>query len=166
MQFGDSVLRGYNTRAGAKKHAATEDEGIFEIDGVVLDGMERSVRSTIKTEAVKLAKAKKTFSNLSEEEKDSVFLCLSSIVDLSNNSTAPGTQRSFFPGSAWQKLKNLVYESHTMPPLPENVEEVLKEIEQMAVSNLKQSYQLCLRLQVKHAFTSEEHYFGIYAHVL
>ncbi|KAG0786761.1 hypothetical protein G6F22_007533 [Rhizopus arrhizus] len=130
LQFGDSVLRGYNTRAGAKKRAATEDENIFEIDGVVLDGMERSVRSTIKTEAVKLAKAKKTFSNLSEEEKDSVFLCLSSIVDLSNNSTAPGTQRSFFPGSAWQKLKNLVYESHTMPPLPENVEEDLREIEQ------------------------------------
>lgn len=133
MQFGDSVLRGYNTRAGAKKRAATEDENIFEIDGVVLDGMERSVRSTIKTEAVKLAKAKKTFSNLSEEEKDSVFLCLSSIVDLSNNSTAPGTQRSFFPGSAWQKLKNLVYESHTMPPLPENVEEDLKEIEQVGL---------------------------------
>ncbi|KAG0923546.1 hypothetical protein G6F28_013818 [Rhizopus arrhizus] len=51
LQFGDSVLRGYNTRAGAKKHAATEDEDIFEIDGVVLDGMERSVGSTIKTEA-------------------------------------------------------------------------------------------------------------------
>jgi hypothetical protein len=136
LQFGDSVLRGYNTRAGAKKHAATEDEDIFEIDGVVLDGMERSVGSTIKTEAVKLAKAKKTFSNLSEEEKDSVFLCLSSIVDLSNNSTAPGTQRSFFPGSAWQKLKNLVYESRTMPPLPENVEEVLKEIEQVGLFSI------------------------------
>ncbi|CAO3697855.1 unnamed protein product [Rhizopus stolonifer] len=165
-QFGNSVLQGYNTRARTKKPAATEDEDIFEIDGVVLDGMEKSVGSTIKTEAVKLAKAKKTFSNLSEEEKDSVYLSLNSIVDLSNNSTGPGTQRSFFPGSTWQQLKNLVYESRTMPPLPESVEEDLREIEQMAVSNLKQSYQLCLRLQAKHAFTPEEHYFEIYAHVL
>ncbi|KAI8079360.1 hypothetical protein BDF21DRAFT_40032 [Thamnidium elegans] len=91
------------------------------------NGMEKSDGFTIKIEAVKLAKAKKTFSSLSEEEKDSVYL------SLSNNSSAPGTQISFFPGSAWQQLKNLVYESRTMLPLPENVEEDLREIEQIGL---------------------------------
>ncbi|KAI9475676.1 MAG: hypothetical protein EXX96DRAFT_540259 [Benjaminiella poitrasii] len=153
----DSVLQGYNTRSRAKKPAAIEDENFVEIDGVILEGMEKSVGSTIKTEA--------TFSNLSEEGKYSVYLSLNSIIDLSNNSTAPGTQRSFFSGLAWQQLKNLVYESRTMPQPPENVEDDLREIEQMADSNLKNSYQLCLRLQAKHAFTPEEHYFEIYAHI-
>lgn len=130
-RFGDSVLQSYNTRARAEKPAVTEDEDVFEIDDAVLDGMEKSVESTIKSEAVKLARAKKTFSNLSEEEKDTVYLSLNSIVDLSNNNTAPGTQRSFFPGSTWQQLKNVVYQSRTVPPLPENVEEDLREIEQV-----------------------------------
>ena len=57
--------------------------------------MEKNVGSTIKTEAVKLAKAKKTFSHSSD-------LGLNSIADLSNNSIAPGTQSSSFPGTAWQ----------------------------------------------------------------
>jgi hypothetical protein len=135
-QLGESVLEGYNTRARAKQPAATEDEDVFEIDGVVLDGMEKSVGSTLKSEAVKLAKAKRTFSDLSEEAKDTVYLGLNSIVDLSNNSTAPGTQRSFFPGSSWQQLKNLVYESRTMPPLPVNVKEDLKEIEQVRLFSI------------------------------
>lgn len=97
-RFGDSVLQAYNTRARAK---AIPNEDIFEIDGIVLGGMKKSVGSTIKTEAVKLAKAKKTFSDLSEKEKDSVYMSLNSIVDLSNNSTASNTQRSFFPEPAW-----------------------------------------------------------------
>ncbi|KAI9486175.1 MAG: hypothetical protein EXX96DRAFT_592960 [Benjaminiella poitrasii] len=122
-QFDDSVLQGYNTRSRAKKPAAIEDENFFEIDGVILEGMEKSVGSTIKTEAVKLAK----------EEKYSAYLSLNSIVDLSNNSTAPGTQRSFFSGLAWQQLKNLVHESRTMPQLPENVEDDLREIEQVSL---------------------------------
>ncbi|KAG1461906.1 hypothetical protein G6F46_000676 [Rhizopus delemar] len=130
-QLGESVLEGYNTRARAKQPAATEDEDIFEIDGVVLDGMEKSVGSTLKSEAAKSTKAERTFSDLSEEAKDTVYLGLNSIVDLSNNSTAPGTQRSSFPEPSWQQLKNLMYESRTMPPLPANVKEVLKEIEQI-----------------------------------
>ncbi|RCH81194.1 hypothetical protein CU098_003616, partial [Rhizopus stolonifer] len=92
-RFGDSVLQSYNTRARAEKPAVTEDEDVFEIDDAVLDGMEKSVESTIKSEAVKLARAKKTFSNLSEEEKDTVYLSLNSIVDLSNNNTAPVDQK-------------------------------------------------------------------------
>lgn len=93
-QLGESVLEDFNTRARAKQPAATEDEDIFEIDGVGLDGVEKSVGSTLKSEAVKLSKAGRTFSNLSEEAKDSIAV-------LSNNSTAPSRQRSFFfPGSS------------------------------------------------------------------
>lgn len=66
-QLSESPLEGYNTRGRAKQPVATEDEGVFEIDGVVLDRMETCVGSTWKSEAVKLAKAERTFSDLSDE---------------------------------------------------------------------------------------------------
>ncbi|KAI9269735.1 hypothetical protein EDC94DRAFT_380032 [Helicostylum pulchrum] len=95
----------------------------------MLDGMKKSVGSTLKSEAVKLTKAARTFSNLSGDAKDTVYLGLNSIIDLSNNHNAPDSQRSLFPGSSWQQLKNLVYEPREMSPLPDDVEEDLKDIE-------------------------------------
>lgn len=130
-QLGDGLLEVYNTRARVEQSATTNDEDVLEIDGVILDGMEKSVGSTLKSEAIKLAKAAGTFSNLSEEAKDTVYLGLNSIIDLSNNRNAPDSQRSLFPGSSWQQLKSLVYESREMPSLPYDVTEELKDIEKV-----------------------------------
>ncbi|KAI9015754.1 hypothetical protein CLU79DRAFT_342840 [Phycomyces nitens] len=98
-QLVKSVLEGYNIRPRVKQPTATEDKDIFETDSAVLDGMKKSVGLTVKSEAVKLAKAEKTFSELSDKAKDAVYPGLNLIVDLSNNTTASGTQRLFFPGS-------------------------------------------------------------------
>ncbi|GAA5815533.1 hypothetical protein MFLAVUS_009045 [Mucor flavus] len=80
--LGDESLEVYNTRVRVEQPATTNDEDVLEIDGVILDGMEKSVGSTLKSEAIKLAKAAGTFSNLSEEAKDTVYLGLNSIIDL------------------------------------------------------------------------------------
>ncbi|KAG2211862.1 hypothetical protein INT47_004549 [Mucor saturninus] len=93
--------------------------------------MEKSVGSTLKSKAINLAKSARTFSNLTDEAKNTVFLGLNSIVNLSNNSTGPGSQRSLFPESSWQQLKNSVYESGDMPPLPDDVTEELEDIEKV-----------------------------------
>ncbi|KAG1317933.1 hypothetical protein G6F62_012625 [Rhizopus arrhizus] len=53
-----------------------------------------------------------------------------------------------------------------MPPLPDCIERDLLKIEQMAVDDLKKAYQLCLKLQIQYAFTPDEAYFEIYAHVI
>ncbi|KAG2229352.1 hypothetical protein INT48_004103, partial [Thamnidium elegans] len=80
---------------------------------------------------------------------------------------APDTQRSFFSKALWQQLKNLAYETRSIPLLPTSIKENLKEIEKMTISDLKQTYQRCLRLQAKYAFTPEDFFFfKIYAHLI
>ncbi|KAI7890861.1 uncharacterized protein EV154DRAFT_510422 [Mucor mucedo] len=107
------------------------DEDVLEIDGITLNGMEKSVGSTLKSKAIHLAKTARAFSNLTGEAKNTVFLGLNSIVDLSNSYTGPDSQRSLFSESSWQQLKNLVYESRDMPPLPDDVTNELKDIEKI-----------------------------------
>ncbi|KAI7890871.1 uncharacterized protein EV154DRAFT_603009 [Mucor mucedo] len=140
-------------------------DDVFEIDGITL-GTEKSVGSSLKSKAVHLAKNARTFTNLTDEAKNTVFLGLNSIVDLSNNSTDPDSQRSLFSETSWQQLKNLVYESRDMPPLPDDVTNELKDIEKIAQTDLKRAYQLCLKAQARYAVTLNESFFEIYAHVI
>jgi hypothetical protein len=87
---------GYQTRSKSRQPTVTENKKVYEMDGIVLDGMTRSVGSIIKTEAIKLAEAAKTYTNLTGEAKNSVFLGFNSVVDLSNNSIDEDSQCSFF----------------------------------------------------------------------
>lgn len=68
------------------KHTQIENNEVNEIDGLILTDMEKSVGSVIKSEAIKKAKAARTFANLNQEEKNTVFLGMNSMCDLSNNS--------------------------------------------------------------------------------
>ncbi|KAG0738038.1 hypothetical protein G6F16_011760 [Rhizopus arrhizus] len=138
---------GYQTRSKSRQPNVIENKNVYEMDGIVLDGMTRSVGSIIKTEARKLAESAKTYTDLTGEAKNSVFLGFNSIVDLSNNSTDEGSQCSFFSNEEWQQLKNL-------------------KIEKKARTDLKAAYRLSLDCQYKHAFSSDESYFEIYSHVI
>ncbi|KAG1135842.1 hypothetical protein G6F37_012457 [Rhizopus arrhizus] len=70
---------GYQTRSKSRQPTVTENKKVYEMDGIVLDGMTRSVGSIIKTEAIKLAEAAKTYTNLTGEAKNSVFLGFNSV---------------------------------------------------------------------------------------
>ncbi|KAL0081149.1 hypothetical protein J3Q64DRAFT_1701179 [Phycomyces blakesleeanus] len=63
-------------------------------------------------------------------------------------------------------LENVVYKSHTVPPLPTKAKEDLKDIEQVPISDPKQAYRLCSRIQAKYTFIPEDFFFEIYAHVI
>ncbi|ORE12221.1 hypothetical protein BCV71DRAFT_283266 [Rhizopus microsporus] len=82
----------YNTRSHRPEN---ENDEVYEIDGMMLAGMKRSVGSVIKTEAIRRAKAAKVYANLDKEQKNIVILGLNSICDLSNNSDSKGSQKIF-----------------------------------------------------------------------
>lgn len=118
---------GYQTRSKSRQPTVIENKNVYEMNGIVLDGMTRSVGSIIKTEAIKLAESAKTYTDLTGEAKNSVFLGFNSIVDLSNNSTDEGSQCSFFSNEEWQQLKNLFYEPREMTPLPKHITDDLEK---------------------------------------
>ncbi|ORE23040.1 hypothetical protein BCV71DRAFT_252588 [Rhizopus microsporus] len=64
-------------------------------------------------------------------------LGLNSIIDLSNNSTNPSRQRSLFTTDAWKELKNRVYVSHEMRDTPAEIKMKLKEVEQLAILDIR-----------------------------
>jgi hypothetical protein len=73
------------------KRYNTRSHHVYEIDGMILTEMKRSVGSVIKTEAIRRAKAAKVYANLDNEQKNTVVLGLNSICDLSNNSDSKGS---------------------------------------------------------------------------
>lgn len=122
------VHKQYNTRS---RQAQTENNEVNEIDGLILTDMEKSVGSVIKSEAIKKAKATRTFANLNQEEKNTVFLGLNSMCDLSNNSNSEHSQNALFNEKAWKQLKNQVYVSREMKKIPKHVEDNLVKIEKV-----------------------------------
>ncbi|KAG2200539.1 hypothetical protein INT47_012325 [Mucor saturninus] len=160
------VHKQYNTRS---RQTEAKDDEVYEIDGLILTDMEKSAGSVIKSEAIKKAKAVKTFANLDQEEKNTVFLGLNSICDLSNNDNSKHSQKALFNKKAWKELKNIVYVSRDMKKIPDHVEKDLIKIEkeqQIAIDDIKKAYQICLELQTKYAFSKEEAYFNIYSHII
>jgi hypothetical protein len=123
-----SLYKHYHTRSRKKEK---ENDEIHEIDGIILTGMKRSVGTVIKTEAIRLSNAAKTYDNLDSNQRNIVFLGLNSMCDLSNNSDSKGSQKSLFTEKAWKELKNKVYVSREMPPLPEHIERDLLKIEEV-----------------------------------
>ncbi|KAI7865872.1 hypothetical protein BDF14DRAFT_964381 [Spinellus fusiger] len=125
----------YRTRSKSRQPIAIKNdiknENVYEMDGIVLGGMTQSVGSIIKTEAKRMAKKAKTYTNLTGEAKNSVFLGFNSIVDLSNNSTDEDSQCSFFLNKEWQQLKNLFYEPREMTPLSKYITDDLEKIEKV-----------------------------------
>lgn len=87
---------GYQTRSKSRQLTVIENENVYEMYSIALGDMTRSVGSIIKTEAIKLAKSGKTYTDLTGEAKNSVFLGFNSIVDLSNNSPDEDSMFIFF----------------------------------------------------------------------
>lgn len=92
------------TKASGNCYQYASSHNVFEIDGVVFDGMTKSAGLIIKTEAKKLAKSVATFKDLTSQKKNSVFLGFNYILFLSNNSTEQDPQRSFFTSTNGKQL--------------------------------------------------------------
>ncbi|KAI7867932.1 hypothetical protein BDF14DRAFT_612964 [Spinellus fusiger] len=157
-----SVDRRYNNRSSTRY---SEGEEVHEIDGIMLIGMRRSIGSVIKTEAIRLSNSARTYDDLDNDQKNIIFLGLNSMCDLSNNSDSRESQKSLFTENAWNELKNRVYVSRDMSPLPRYIERDLLRIKEVAMNDLKRAYQISLSLQREYAFTPDEAYFQVYSHM-
>ncbi|KAI7861947.1 hypothetical protein BDF14DRAFT_1737405, partial [Spinellus fusiger] len=104
------------------KKSYPKNKEIFEIDGLMLQGLKKSAGSMIKQAAVNIVESTSSYTTLSSTQKKTVSLGLNSIVDLSDNSSNDGSQQSLFNEEAWQELKTKVYDPRDLPPLPANIE--------------------------------------------
>lgn len=101
------------------------------------------------------------------EKKVSVCLGLNSIVDISNNDSTTGSQKSLFTEEDWRELKYKVYvDRNNLPMIPVYVERKLKEIESVIMEDIRSAYKKCLEYQAEYAFTDDEAYLEVYAHVI
>lgn len=53
-----------------------------------------------------------------------------------------------------------------MNDIPPEIKIKLKEVEQLAILDIKKAYKFCLSYQVEYALLQEETYFEVYSHVL
>ncbi|KAG2198504.1 hypothetical protein INT47_008608, partial [Mucor saturninus] len=88
-----------------------------------------------------------------------------SILDLSDCSD--DGQKKLFTAKEWKELQEKFNATRqTWRRLDSDIKHELKEIEKVAVEDLKKAYVMCLKKQAEYAFTPKEKYFECYAQVL
>ncbi|KAI7908037.1 uncharacterized protein BX663DRAFT_482274 [Cokeromyces recurvatus] len=142
------------TTRGMRKKPKAEIE-IIEADPIA---------TKIKNHAHAIYKGK-IYNNLPVDAQTAICLGFNSTLDLSNNSETSNNQRHLFNEDEWEKIKNDYDAKVKFEDIPESIMTELKEIEHLAEGSLTKAYQECLMKQAKYAFTKEETYFKIYAHV-
>ncbi|GAA5796865.1 hypothetical protein HPULCUR_002243 [Helicostylum pulchrum] len=107
----------------------------------------------------------KSYKNLKNSDKNIVSHGFNSILDLSDCSD--DGQKKLFTAKEWKELQEKFKGTiQTWRRLDSDIKHELKEIEKIAVENLKEAYVMCLKKQAEYAFTPKEKYFECYAQVL
>ncbi|KAF1801025.1 hypothetical protein FB192DRAFT_1283307, partial [Mucor lusitanicus] len=72
-------------------------------------------------------------------------------------------QRNLFTNEEWLKLNNKWNKQKNWDQLDDDVQRMLKTIENLAVNDLKKAYAKTLSYQTKYALTENEVHFEVYA---
>ncbi|CEP11461.1 hypothetical protein [Parasitella parasitica] len=105
----------------------------------------------------------KQYHKLDNVQKDSISNGFNSILDLTNNSPERNGQRSLFTNEEWLKLNKKWNKQKNWDQLDDDVQRMLKKIENLAVYDLKKAYVKTLSYQTEYALTENEVYFEVYA---
>ncbi|CAO3646502.1 unnamed protein product [Mucor hiemalis] len=106
------------------------------------------------------------YHKLDNVQKGSISNGFNSILDLTNNSPERNSQRSVFTNEEWLKLNSIWNKLKNWDQLDDDVQRMLKTIENLAVYDLNKAYVKTLSYQTKYALTENEVYFEVYACVL
>lgn len=105
----------------------------------------------------------KQYYKLDNIQKDSISNGFNSILDLTNNRPERNGQRSLFTNEEWLKLNSKWNKQKSWDQLDDDVQRMLKTIENLAVNDLNKAYVETLSCQTKYALTENEVYFEVYA---
>lgn len=105
----------------------------------------------------------KQYHKLDNVQKDSISNGFNSILDLTNNRPEGNGQRSLFTNEEWLKFNSKWNKQKNWDQLDDDVQRMLKTIENLAVNDLKKAYVKTLSYQTKYALTENEVYFEVYA---